>query len=434
MRKAKIYLLLLIGITFMLIASPILQHQPSAVQHESIIGKEVLIINLTGSVDSGTYSMTRSDLSGLSGSSIVAVIININSRSGIIKSALSIDKCINTTENAGIKVFAYIGPDASATHAGSYVAMDANGIYMASGSSIGMSKPYIIGGSQTIENNDAGRMGSVMSVLASSHGRNGTNARKMVSYNKDYKSVNAVSDDVANGKYQSIADLISGLNLEPYPVHYSNENAYDNFIGFLGNPLTAGLLILIGIIAVFFDLYHGTIILSILGVVMIMLGLLGAALIDASISGLLLLLLAGILIFTEFETNHGIALLLGLIAGIAGIYFLGSSYGTNNPGYSPDPYSDSFYLISIAIILLGMLMVVYISKILKSQTREHYTGIESLIGRTAEVKSYIANNKKGFVAIEGVQWYALNIGSPVTKNDRVTIIERRGLMLIVKKI
>jgi membrane-bound ClpP family serine protease len=44
------------------------------------------------------------------------------------------------------------------------------------------------------------------------------------------------------------------------------------------------------------------------------------------------------------------------------------------------------------------------------------------------------SNGKGFVAVEGVQWRALNIGVPVAKKDRVVIIERRGLMLIVKKI
>ena len=256
----------------------------------------------------------------------------------------------------------------------------------------------------------------------------------MVSHNTVYDSSAALADNVANGKSQSLSGFIAEMGLSSYSIHYMEESVYENFLGFLGSPFTAGLLILTGIIAVFFDLYHGTVVLSVLGVALIILGIVGAALIDASIIGLILLLLAGILIFVEFETNHGVALLLGLISGIAGVYFLGSSYGTNNPGYSPDPYGEGFYLTSIAIILLGILMVVYISRILKSQIREHYTGIESLIGHSAEVKTDMGTDGKGFVAIEGVQWRALNIGVPVNRNDRVIIIERRGLTLIVKKI
>ncbi len=434
MRRTRILLLLLVGIIVILVAAPMLQHESGTTRQESVSSREILVINLTGSVDAGTYRMINSDLSGLSNSSVAAVIININSGSGSLKSALAIDKCINYTENSGIKVYAYIGPGASATYAGSYVAMDANAIYMANGTSIGMSRPYIIAGSTSMETADSLRMASLMSTLASAHGRNNTYAANMVTANIEYNSAVALSDNVVNGHYQTLSALIAGLNLSSYSVHYEGESVYDDILGSLDNPLAAGLLILVGIITVFFDLYHGTIILSVFGVIIIILGLVGAALMDASIIGLLLLLLAGILIFVEFETNHGIALLLGLISGIAGIYFLGSSYGNSNPGYSPDPYGEGFYLSSIAIVLLGILMIIYISRILKSQTQEHYTGTESLVGHSAEVKTDMGSNGKGFVAIEGVQWRALNIGVPVTRNDHVIVIGRRGLTLIVKKI
>ena len=434
MKRTRIFLLLLLGIILILIAAPLVQHESGTTQKVAVSSREILVINLTGSVDAGTYRMIKSDLSGLSNSSVAAVIININSGSGDLKSAIAIDKCINSTENSGIKVYAYIGSGASATHAGSYVAMDANAIYMANGTSMGMSRPYIIAGSTSMETADSLRMASLMSILASSHGRNSTYAARMVTGNINYNSAMAIADNVATGHYQTLSALIAGLNLSSYTAHYEGESVYDDILGSLDNPLAAGLLILVGIITVFFDLYHGTIILSVFGVIIIIFGLVGAALMDASIIGLLLLLLAGILIFVEFETNHGIALLLGLISGIAGIYFLGSSYGNSNLGYSPDPYGEGFYLSSIAIVLLGILMIIYISRILKSQTQEHYTGTESLVGHSAEVKTDMGSNGKGFVAIEGVQWRALNIGVPVTRNDHVIVIGRRGLTLIIKKI
>lgn len=434
MRKTRIILLLSVMLTFILIVSPVWQNNIDEIQHGEVSGREVLVINLTGSVDPGTYTMMKSDLSGLSNSSVAAVIININANSGMLNSALAIDKYINSTENSGINVYAYIGPTASATHAAAYIAMDTDGVYMAPGTFIGTAKPYIIGASGHMEVSDINDMSSVMYNIASSHGRNGTYAAEMVSSNINYNSVIAITDNVASGHSSSLSGLISKLNLSSSIIHYKNENLYDDFVGFLGSPFTAGLLILVGIIAIFFDLYHGTIVLSVAGVIMVILGLIGAALIDASVLGLILLFIAGVFIFIEFKTNHGVALLLGLISGIAGIYYLGSSYGNSNPGYSPNPYGEGFDLTSIAILLIGILMIIYISRILKSQVHDHYTGIESLIGHSAEVKTDMGSNRKGFVAIEGVQWRALNIGVPVTKKDHVVIIERRGLILIVKKI
>jgi membrane-bound serine protease (ClpP class) len=277
-------------------------------------------------------------------------------------------------------------------------------------------------------------MGDIMGSMAASHGRNSTAAESMVLNNSQYFYSTAASIKLSDGSFESITAMLAGLNLSTYSPGYASQSVYDNFLNFIGNPLTAGIFILIGLLAIFFDLYHGTIVLSVIGIVMIGLGLLGANIINGSIFGLVLLFIAGILIFLEFKTNHGIALLSGLIVGIAGIYFLASSYGTSSPGYSPNPYGESFYMISAAIFIIGILFIIYISKILKSQTREHYTGIEAIIGHSADVVTPIKKNKKGFVSIDGVKWAALNIGVDVEAKDKVIIIERKGLTLIVKKV
>jgi membrane-bound serine protease (ClpP class) len=436
MAKFRGLIIALIASVILLMAVPAAVHvanqgvEPNGVGN----GKSVLVINLTGTITSGSENMFRSVLSGVNKSNVEAVIININAGGGMVAESLAIDKYINSTENAGIKVYIYVMPQGSASYTGSYIAMDATGIYMAPGTTIGLSTPYLVGGTNSMKLHDKEYLESVMGAMASSHGRNSSAAEGMVANDSDYTTSQAIDMHLANGRANSFNALLNNLNLTGYRKIYINESAYDSFLGFLSNPLTAGLFILIGIVSVFFDLYHGTVALSIIGVVMIGLGLLGADLINASIFGLLLLLLASVLIFLEFKTNHGISLLAGLITGIAGVYFLASSYGTYNPGYSPNPYGPGFYLSAIAIVLIGVLMVVYISRILKSQTREHFTGIESIIGHSAEVKTEMGTNEKGFVAIEGVQWHAMNIDVEVHKNDHVIVIERKGLTLIVKKI
>ena len=66
--------------------------------------------------------------------------------------------------------------------------------------------------------------------------------------------------------------------------------------------------------------------------------------------------------------------------------------------------------------------------------REIYTGAESLIGHSADVVTPMKRNEKGFVMIDGVQWAAINIGIDVNRTEKVVIIERKGLTLIIKKI
>jgi membrane-bound serine protease (ClpP class) len=194
-----------------------------------------------------------------------------------------------------------------------------------------------------------------------------------------------------------------------------------------------GIFILIGILAIFLDFYHGSVILSVTGIVLIILGLLGAELINASVVGLIFLLIAAVLIFLELKTQHGIALLAGLITGIIGIYFLASSYYTSNPGYSPSPFGMSFYLTAILIVILGIILILYIRKIIKSYKRKNFTGSEALIGTDGTAVNNIPKNEKGFVSLDGIKWEAINNGDDINANDTITVVGRTGIKLIIKK-
>ena len=436
MTKSKGLLIAIIALILLLLVVSAAGHSTESPTqpYKAGNGKVILIINLTGTINAGTTNMFRSHLSSINNSSVKAVIININAGGGMLEQAFAIDKYITSTEDKGINVYIYVMPDGSASYTGTYIAMDGTGLYMAPGTSIGLSEPVIIGGTKAMEQNDIAQMEAIMGNMASSHGRNSTAAKSMVTNDSDYSSSQAASINLSNGSFSSMNAMLAGLNLSTYAKIYVNQSVYDQFLGSISNPLTAGIFMLIGIVAIFLDLYHGTIILSIIGVVMIGLGLLGADIIDASIFGLVLILLAGVLIFLEFKTSHGIALLSGLIVGLAGIYFLASSYGTSSPGYSPNPFGPDFFMSAIAIVLMGTLLVAYISKILKSQKKEHYTGIESLIGHSAVVVTAMKTNGRGFVSVDGIQWSAINMGVDIRENDRVIIMERKGLTLLVKKI
>ncbi len=432
--KKLILKIVIILIIFSFIAVSYGNHNSNNVNINSdISSKSIVVINLTEEIDPGSSNMFRATLENINSSYVKAVIINMNTPGGILENMLTMVNYINETEAKGISVYTYVPDDGMAASAGSYVAMASTGIYMGAGSYIGPSTPIVVGGTSLEENHTKDAMLSLMESMAFAHNRNETAAGIMVENNTAYTESQALKINLINGNYNSLESFIAGKNLSKYPIIYVNESGYDQFLSFLSNPIVDGIFILIGIVAIFLDLYHGTVILSVIGVVMIVLGLLGAELINASIVGLIFLLFAAILIFLEFKTQHGIALLAGLITGIIGIYFLASSYYTSNPGYSPSPFGLSFYVTAILIIILGIILILYIRKIIKSYKKKIFTGAESLIGADGIAVNNIPENGKGFVSLDGVEWEAINKGGSINKNDDVVVIGRDGVKLIIQK-
>ena len=63
-----------------------------------------------------------------------------------------------------------------------------------------------------------------------------------------------------------------------------SENIYEQLLSALSNTTLDGILFLIGIIAVVIDFFHPTILLTILGIIAIVAGLVGAEIVGASLS------------------------------------------------------------------------------------------------------------------------------------------------------
>ena len=69
------------------------------------------------------------------------------------------------------------------------------------------------------------------------------------------------------------------------------------------------------------DFFHPTILLTILGVIAIVAGLVGAEVVGASLLGIVILVVAAALIVAELKLGHGFALMAGVVLGAFGIYF-----------------------------------------------------------------------------------------------------------------
>lgn len=394
--------------------------------------QNVLVLNLHEEIDPGSSHFITSALAGVNKNNTVAVVIDMNTPGGILQNMLDIINAINATQSLGIPVYTYVPSYGGAASAGSYIALASTAVYMGNATAIGPSTPIVVGGTSLEQNHTENYFIAYMAALAQENNHNVTAAQIMVSQDVAYTGQQAISIGLVNGYSSNLTSFLSKMNLSSYNVVTQNPGYYDNFLSFLSNTTVDGLFILVGSIAILADIYHGTAVLTIVGIAFIALGLLGAEIVSASLVGIILVLVGALFIFLEAKTGHGVALISGVIVTIFGTFMLASPYLSSNPGYSPSPFGTSDIIAAILIAIIAVVIGLFVRRIAISFKAKKYTGSESLIGKTATVKKAI--NPMGVVSVEGIQWRArTEDGSILEANVKVTVVERDELVLVVKK-
>ncbi len=394
--------------------------------------QSVLVLNLHEEIDPGSSHFISSALAGVTKNNTVAVVIDMNTPGGILQNMLEIINAINATQGHGIPVYTYVPSFGGAASAGSYIALASTAVYMGNATAIGPSTPIVVGGTSLEQNHTENYFIAYMGALAQENHHNVTAAQIMVSQDVAYTGQQAISNGLVNGYASNLTDFLAKMNLSGYGVVTQNPNYYDNFLSFLSNTTVDGLFILIGSIAILADIYHGTAVLTIVGIAFIALGLLGAEIVSASLVGIILVIVGALFIFLEAKTGHGVALISGVIVTIFGTFMLASPYLSSNPGYSPSPFGASDFVAAILIAIIAIVVGLFVRRIAISLKAKRYTGSESLIGKTAIVKKDI--NPIGTISVEGIQWRARSEdGSIIEADQKVTVVGREDLILVVKK-
>lgn len=404
-------------------------------------GKSVVLINLNEEIDPGSAAMIQSSLSSVNPSNTAAVIIVMNTPGGLLSDMLTIVNAINHTEGqgqAGVPVYTYVTPNGMAASAGSYIAEACDKIYMGPGSFIGPSTPIVVGGTSLEQNHTQGAMVALMISMVQAHGRSNTTAvaaaKNMVNNNVAYSSINATRVGLVNGMSANLNDFIALENLSGYPQSQISPSPYDNFLSLLSNSFIDGLLITIGTLAIILDLYHGSVVLSVIGIAAIALGAIGLEIVGAQLIGVFFIIAGGIVMAMEFKTGHGVALVSGIILALIGAFLLSPEYiSSGTTQNSVGPFTTDNIVIAVIVVFISIFIAFYIVQILKGFKRRKFTGIESLVGSMGVTTSNL--NPKGWVRIEGQIWQAkTEDGSQIKAGEKVEIVDSHGLVLTVRKL
>ncbi len=400
---------------------------PMAMPAHSQAQSKLIIVNFDYTVDAGSSSMMNNVVQQAQAYHSKYVLIVMNSPGGYLSDMLTILHDITVMNQSGIAVYTYVPPNAIAASAASYIAMATNQIIMGPGSEIGPSTPIVVGGTELEQNHTEDAMLSLMQGEAREWGRNMTAVYNMVIYDKAYSYSQALEYHIADKTASTLAQALQELNLTGISSVTINENYYDQFLSALSNSTIDGLLILLGMILIALDFIHPTFIMSAVGILSLILGLVGAEIIGASFIGLTLLVISAALLIVEIKSGHGLAFFAAVIIGAAGVYMLAQGIQ-----FSPSPYGPYTYVELAAVIAAGGLVALYVRRLIGSIRSKDYVGMGALIGKEAVAMTDL--NPIGEVSVEGVKWKALSNKGMIRRGSKVKITGVKGLTIYVEPI
>jgi membrane-bound serine protease (ClpP class) len=388
----------------------------------------VIIANFNVPVDPGSSTFMSRVVNHAISENASAIVIEMNTPGGLLSDMISIISSITEANQSGIPTYTYVVSNGLAASAGSYIAMATNKIFMGSGSAIGPSTPIVVGGTPLEQNHTQAAMLKLLVSLAEKWGRNSTAAYNMVQGDQAFSANEALKYQLIDGLANSLSNAIDELGLSGRQQVILNEDLYEQFISALSNPIIDGILMLLGVLAIVLDVYHPTIILTILGAIAIVAGLVGASVLNASWLGFLIIAIAAFLIILELKLGHGFAMMAGVVLGALGILYL-----THGMTYSPSPITSVTELELLLVAVAGIVAGLYVRWVIGPlRRRSKLTGPEALIGQIGQAVTDLKPD--GEVRVGGIVWRAESISGEILKGESVKVKSMKGLVVVVEKV
>lgn len=441
--RQRITLFLLLAFVFLMVQASL----PQRVHAQS----NVYVASLNQDIDPGAEDFVVSSINDATSSGIHNFILIINTNGGSGANMENIISSISNYESNGNNFTTLVAPiSAHAFSAGAYIAESSNRIYMVPGTVIGSATP-IVSGIPTGEENttltkDINAFTQYMTTLTGSHNRNATNAGLMVSHGVSYDcqtlfSCSARDAGVINGVIaaNSTQQALTYLGAGDATVHYAGTRSV--FLSIISDPNLDSVLFLAGVFAILADLYHPTIIFTVVGAAAIALALLGLGVFGAPIVSIVLMMIGAIFIFLELKTHHGVSAIAGVVIFIVG-FLLIFSLPSSTPAPSSAP-SGSGTFIQIGVLTYtilglvgggGVLGSIYLYRVRETlMHRPPAQNPKAIIGKQGRLTSDL---KAGDVATAniGAEDFTVTGSTDLPSGTLVRVKDLQGLRLIVERV
>ncbi len=349
--------------------------------------------------------------------------------------------------NSKVPVATFVSPSgARAASAGFFIAIASDIFVMAPGTSTGAAHPVGISITgqpmdKTMEEKVTHDAASYIKTLAEKRGRNIRLAedavRKSISFTEKEAFDQGLIDLVAKNE-QEIIDYFDNktirqfngeevlLRLKDEPIIEIPMSARQKFLITISNPNLAYILLMLGLLGLYFEFSNpGAILPGVLGGICLLMAIFSFQILPINYVGLLLILLAiGLFILEVKVHSYGILSVGGVIAMVIGSVML---IDAPIPELRP-----SLKLIIPVAISLSLIFLFLVFLVIRAHAKKIHTGKEGLVGEIGVAQTDL--KPEGKVFVHGELWNAEAVGE-VPKGSKVKVVQvLEGLNIRVQKI
>jgi membrane-bound serine protease (ClpP class) len=342
--------------------------------------------------------------------------------------------------SARLPVIVYVWPEgARAASAGVWVSQAADVLAMSPDSNIGSSTPIDSSGQNLGSDlrrkviNDAV---ASLKILAQTHHRNTKWPARAVRVASNLTAPEALKMHVIDVIAPSLPRLLTKLDgyhtkdaQRPYTLHlagahidYVKPGFFTRFLNTIIDPNLISILFLLGIVGLIFEVLHPGIVLpGALGAVCLVMALYGFSVLTPSWGGVALVVLGVALLVIDLHApTHGVLTIGGLIALGFGLALLFQN--------QPAAYRVNEWIVLGVGSAIGAFWVFATGKALAARRQPVQTGLQTMVGQTAEVRA------PGLVFVDGALWQAHSADdSDLVPGEEVHVESVDGLQLTVRR-
>jgi len=400
---------------------------------------QISVVELAGTVNPVSADFLLRNLEAASRRGDRLVLVEIDTPGGLDSAMREAVKGIFSS-TAPVAVF--VTPSgARAASAGAVIALSADICAMSPGTNLGAAHPVSIGekpdtvmGEKILNDAEAYLQG-----IARKRGRNAQAAGQMVRSSLSLTAERALEENVIDLIARDRQDLLAKLEgrrllrdggetvlrLAGAQVTLHQMGTRDRILNAISNPDLAYLLMLAGIIGIFFELSTpGAILPGVVGGISLILAFFAFQTLPVNYAGVLLILLAVILFIAEIKiVSHGILAVGAVIALVLGSLLL---FPSSEPGLRL-----SWGVILVTVLVTTSFFGVVVAKGIAAYRQKPITGREGMLGERGVALTDL--KPEGKVLVRGEYWNAQGL-EPILKGEKVEVTAVQGLRVTVKKV
>src|SRR6058998_158897 len=298
----------------------------------------VAIIEMDGAISPITVRLLSSAIERARADRSQALVVELNTPGGLERSMRSM---VQRILNSEIPVIVYVAPTgARAASAGVFITMAAHVAAMAPATNIGAASPVALGGGadKTMMKKAENDAAAFIRTVALERGRNADWAEKAVREAVAVTERDALKLKVIDLIADSVPDLLEKVDgrtikLPKGPVTLATKGApvrpieigfRDRFLNVITDPNVAYVLMMLGMLGLFFELANpGVILPGVIGGICLILAFFAFQSLPINYAGLLLILFGIVLLIAEIKVvSHGVLTIGGVIAIVLGSMML----------------------------------------------------------------------------------------------------------------